>query len=109
MSGFEDREKSFENKFAHDLKMAFKAKVRRDKLFARWVAPHLGLDEAQTSAYASSLAYTVHEKRHDDSLIARVLKDCADKGIEMTEHRLRKHLDEAYEEARVQVMEETKS
>ena len=33
----------------------------------------------------------------------------ADKGIEMTEHRLRKHLEEALEEARVQVMEETKS
>jgi hypothetical protein len=109
MSGFEDREKTFENKFAHDLKLAFKAKVRRDKLFARWVAPKLGLGEAETTAYANAMAYSVHEKRHDEALIAQVLKDCADKGIEMTEHRLRKHLDEAYEEARVQVMEETKS
>jgi hypothetical protein len=109
MSGFDDREKSYENKFAHDLELAFKAKVRRDKLFAQWVAPQLGLSATEAAAYANALSGTAHEKHHDDALIAKVLKDFAQKGVEMTEHRLRKHLNELHTVARAQVMSETKS
>mgnify|MGYP001554125114 FL=1 len=32
MSTFDDRENAFENKFAHDAEMTFKAEARRNKL-----------------------------------------------------------------------------
>jgi hypothetical protein len=35
MSGFDDRENAFENKFAHDAEMQFKAEARRNKLVGR--------------------------------------------------------------------------
>jgi hypothetical protein len=109
MGSIDDREKSFENKFAHDLELEFKAKARRDKLLAQWIAPQLGLAGADVTKYAESLAATSPEKHHDDALVAKILKDFAAKGVEMTEHRLRKHLNELHADARAQVMKETRS
>lgn len=106
MASFDDREKGYESKFAHDQEIAFKAKARRDKLIARWLAPQLKLSEAEAADYGRSLASHAHEKDHEDALVRRILGDCAAKGVEMTEHRIRRHLSDLLEEARKQVMEE---
>jgi len=45
MSGFDDRENAFENKFAHDAEMQFKAEARRNKLVGLWAAELMGKDE----------------------------------------------------------------
>jgi hypothetical protein len=108
MGSIDDREKGFESKFAHDLELAFKARARRDKLLAQWIAPQLGLAGADATKYAESLAVISPAAHHDDALVAKVLKDFAAKGVEMTEHRLRKRLNELHTEARTQVMRETK-
>ena len=108
MASFDDREKGYEGKFAHDQEIAFKARARRDSLLARWVASKLGLSPAETEAYGKSLAGHAHEKNHDDALVKRILADFAAKGVEMTEHRLRKHFAELLEDAHKQVTEETK-
>ena len=42
MSSFDDRKKSFENKFANDQELQFKIKGRRNKYFGQWVADKLG-------------------------------------------------------------------
>ncbi len=108
MASFDDREKGYEGKFAHDQEIAFKARARRDSLLARWLAPQLGLSPAESEAYRKSLAGHAHERNHDDALVTRILADCAAKGVEMTEHRLRGHLADLLEEAHKQVTEETK-
>lgn len=108
MASFDDREKGYESKFAYDQEIAFKAKARRDSLLARWLAPQLKLSAAETEAYRKSLAGHVHEKNHEDALVKRIMADCAAKGVEMTEHRLRKHLHDLLDEAHKQVTEETK-
>ena len=108
MASFDDREKGYEGKFAYDQEIAFKARARRDSLLARWVASRLGLSPAETEAYGKSLAGHAHEKNHDDALVKRILADFAAKGVEMTEHRLRKHFAELLEDAHKQVTEETK-
>jgi hypothetical protein len=38
MSTFDERESAFENKFAHDEEMAFRAIARRNKLVGLWAA-----------------------------------------------------------------------
>ena len=52
MSGMSDREKAFENKFAHDQELRFKAEARRNKLIGLWAAGLLG--KADADAYAKS-------------------------------------------------------
>jgi len=37
MSSFDDRGDAFENKYAHDAEMQFKAEARRNKLLGLWV------------------------------------------------------------------------
>ena len=50
MSGFTDRERAFESKFAHDTEMQFRAEARRNKLLGLWAAELMGKsgDEAAT-------------------------------------------------------------
>ena len=55
MTTFDDREDSFEKKFAHDEELRFKAMARRNKLFGQWVAEQLGRSGSEADAYARSV------------------------------------------------------
>jgi hypothetical protein len=52
MTSFKDREKGFENKFAHDEEMQFKAAARRNRLVGLWAASLLGKTGPEADAYA---------------------------------------------------------
>jgi hypothetical protein len=108
MASFDDREKGYEGKFAHDQEVEFKARARRDRLLARWVAPQLGLSGADADSYGKSLAMSAHEKNHEDKIVARVMKDLADKGVTVSEHQLHKKLAELYDEAHAQIAQDSK-
>ena len=45
MSSFDDREKSFEKKFAHDEELQFKISARKNKYLAQWASKILGYNE----------------------------------------------------------------
>ena len=51
MTTFDDREKAFEDKFAHDAVLAFQAKARRTTKLGQWAADTLGLTGAEVDAY----------------------------------------------------------
>ena len=55
MSTFEDRENAFENKYAHDAQMQFKAEARRNKLLGLWAAELLGKTGDDANAYATEV------------------------------------------------------
>jgi len=56
MSSFDDRESAFENKFAHDAEMKFKAEARRNKLLGLWAAELMGVsDDDEALAYAKEV------------------------------------------------------
>ena len=109
MASFDEREKGYEGKFAHDQELEFKARARRDKLLAQWVAPQLGLSGAAVEAYGKSLAMSAHEKHHDDHLVEKVLKDLTGKGVGVSEHQLRKKVTALYVEARAQIEADSKA
>ena len=52
MTTFNDREKGFENKFAHDEEMQFRAHARRNKMLGLWAASLLGKTGEDADAYA---------------------------------------------------------
>ena len=55
MTTFDDRENAFENKFAHDQEMQFRAEARRNKLMGLWVADILGKSGADAEDYAKEV------------------------------------------------------
>ncbi|MFO1026849.1 MAG: ATPase inhibitor subunit zeta [Acetobacteraceae bacterium] len=65
---FQEREQSYEAKFAHDEALRFRIRARRDKLFARWAAGVLGLSDAQTEAVISDVLAIKDGPNHDQAL-----------------------------------------
>ena len=58
MGSLDDREKGYENKFAHDLELDFKVRARRDRLLARWIAPQTPAPGARAVLAALTMAST---------------------------------------------------
>ncbi|HZZ24672.1 MAG TPA: DUF1476 domain-containing protein [Roseiarcus sp.] len=90
---FQDRENTFEKQFAHDENLRFKAVARRNKAVALWVAEMKGLSGADAEKYASEFVGAQIGKSDDD--VAAALKaDLARANVDLSDHRLRKKMDE---------------
>ena len=92
MTGFDERQSSFENKFKHDNELEFKATARRNKLLGLWAANLLGIHGADAEAYAKSVVKADFEKPGDQDVVDKLMADFKERGIEMSDHRLRKHM-----------------
>jgi hypothetical protein len=103
MSGFNEREQSFERKFEHDQELAFKARARRDKLFGLWAAEKLGLGAGEAEAYAQKLVGDDLGRHGEERIIAAVLADFTAKGVPLDAVRLKVELDQLLAEAMKQV------
>ena len=107
MTTFQDREKAFEDKFKHDQDLQFKVEVRRNKLLGLWIAEEfLGRSGAEAEAYAKEVVAADFEEPGDADLLRKIFGDLEKQGIELSEHRLRKKMDELTAEAKQQIMTE---
>ncbi|WP_088343029.1 MULTISPECIES: DUF1476 domain-containing protein [Rhodomicrobium] len=103
MTTFEEREKGFERKFAHDEELRFKATVRRNKLFGLWAAQKLGLSGDEAEAYAKTVVKADFEAPGDDDVLRKVRGDLAAKGVDMSDSELQRVLSEMMVEAMRQI------
>lgn len=108
MSTFNDREKGFENKFKHDEELQFKAEARRNKLLGLWAAELLGLTGADAQAYASEVIQSDFEEPGDEDVLRKVFGDLQAKGVDKSEHQVRREMDDLMVTARDQIMHELK-
>jgi hypothetical protein len=79
MSTFDDREKSFEAKFAHDAEMQFRAEARRNKLVALWAAGLLGKSDEAAQAYVAEVIAADFEEAGIEDVVRKVAGDLAGK------------------------------
>ena len=106
MSTFDKREKSYEAKYAHDQETVFKINARRNKLLGEWIAEHLGLSGDEAAAYAKQVVVAEFEEAGDEDVFRKVWGDLQAKGIDLSEHRVRKQMSDLLETARQQVTSE---
>jgi hypothetical protein len=59
MTTFDEREKAFERKFAHDQDLRFRATARRNKLFGLWAAEKLGLTAPKPANIPKALSWPI--------------------------------------------------
>jgi len=104
MNSFKDREKGFENKFAHDQEMQFRAIARGNKLLGLWAAELLGKSGADAEAYALEVVRADFEEAGHEDVYRKVAGDLGDLADEAT---IRSKMVEALAEAKVQLMTET--
>lgn len=90
MSGFDDRGDAFENKFAHDEQMEFKAIARRNKLLGNWAAEKLGLSGDEASEYAKSVVRSDFEEPGEEDVYRKIKGDFDEAGTDVSEADIRK-------------------
>ncbi|MEY1555486.1 DUF1476 domain-containing protein [Yoonia sp. R2331] len=103
MSSMKDRENAFENKFAHDAEMQFKAEARRNKLLGLWAADLMGKSDDDAAEYAKEVIKADFEEAGDEDVYRKVSGDLGDKADEAT---IRAKMKELMAEAKAQLIDE---
>ena len=106
MTTFKDREKAFEDKYKHDQELQFKVEVRRNKLLGLWLAEQLGIAGADADAYAKEVVSADFEEPGEEDVVRKVMGDIAARNIDLSEHRVRKKMEELLAVAKEQIMSE---
>lgn len=106
MSGFDDRERAEEAKFALDSATEFKVMARRNKLLGIWAAEFLGLTGDDVEAYAKTVVLSDLEEAGDEDVFRKVRGDFDAKHVDVTDTRLREQMAELLPVAREQVLKE---
>ena len=100
MTTFDDRERAFESKFAHDAEMQFRVTARRNKLLGLWAADLLGKSGAEADAYAVEVVKSDFEEAGDNDVLRKVAADLAGKA---TAEDIRLRMDALLIEAKLQL------
>jgi len=94
MTSFDKREEGFEQKFAHDEEVRFKATARRNKLLGLWAAEKLGLKGAEADSYALAVVMADFEEPGDHDIARKIRKDFDAKGVVQSDHQISRTMDE---------------
>src|SRR5438270_11007569 len=100
MSGvFEDREKSYEAKWAHDEDLRFRTVARRNKLLGLWAAEQFGLAGAAAESYAHELLSLEVRGGRDQDIARKLHEDFASRGIALSDHAIARKIEQLAAEA----------
>ncbi len=106
MDKMSDRRKAFENKFAHDSEMIFKAEARRNRMLATWLGPKFGMTDEEAKTYGGTLIAADLKEAGDDDVVQKVLADASERGVTVDEAELRAKSDALLNEAKAELMKD---
>jgi hypothetical protein len=89
MTTFDDREQSFEKKFALDAELKFKAESRRNKAVAEWAGAKLGLSGEALDAYIKDVRRADLAEKGDEDVVRKLKSDFAAKNIAVDDLEIR--------------------
>lgn len=104
MTGFDDREKAFENKYKHDQELKFKVNARRNKLLGEWAGRQFGMACDELDAYAKSVVMADFDRPGDDDVLQKVAADCKARGLAIADGAIRAEMDKLLEVAKQQIL-----
>lgn len=109
MTTFDDREKSYEKKFALDEELKFRSEQRRNRLLGEWAAAKLGLSGSAVDEYVKSVRKADLATKGDEDVFQKVRKDFDDKSVGVSDAELRKAMAEFLAKAVAQIEAERKA
>tara|TARA_Y100000590_G_scaffold464530_1_gene634232 strand:- start:502 stop:810 length:309 start_codon:yes stop_codon:yes gene_type:complete len=98
MSKFEEREKSFEKKFAHDEELKFKVSAKRNKYLGEWVSQKLGYEKEKEKEYIQSVIKADFQEAGDEDVFRKIKNDLKEHNI--LDEEIRKKMNEFNEKAK---------
>jgi hypothetical protein len=99
MSGFDERERGFENRYAYDEELRFKAESRRNRAVAEWAGAKLGLAGEALEAYVKDVRKADLTEKGDDDVFRKIKNDLSVNGLAVTDIEIRTFMTEALAKA----------
>jgi hypothetical protein len=109
MTTFDEREKSFEKKFALDQELRFRAEARRNKMLGEWAGAKLGLSGSALEDYIKAVRKADLAEKGDEDVFRKVRKDFDDKDVKVTDSELRLAIVDFLSKALAQIEQEAKT
>ena len=107
MTTFDKRKAAFENKFAHDEHLRFKAEARRNRLLGEWAAGLLGKTGSAVDDYAKEVVAADFEEAGDQDVFRKIRGDFDAGGVDQSDHQIRRTMDELLQTAIEQIEQES--
>ena len=95
MSKFDEREKSFEKKYASDEELKFKIAARSNKYLGKWVSSKLGKNEVETQNYIQEIIKADMEEAGQEDVFRKIKKDFQTASISVEESEIRDEMEKA--------------
>ncbi len=106
MTTFDKRGEGFESKFAHKENLEFKAAARCNKLLGLWLAGLMNKSEKEAEAYAKQVIISDFEESGSEDVFRKLREDADAAGLDLSDHQIRRKMEELMEVAREQVSKE---
>jgi hypothetical protein len=103
MTTFDKRKEAYENKFARDEELRFKATARRNKLLGLWAAEMLGKSGDEAEAYAREVIRSDMEEAGEEDVFRKIRGDFDAAGVGQSDHQIRRAMEEKMAEAVEQI------
>ena len=98
MSTFDEREKSFEKKFAYDEEKQFKISARRNKYLGEWVSSILKFNSDQEKEYIQAVIKSDFKEEGDEDVFQKIKNDL--KMHNISDKEIREKMKELNEKAK---------
>ena len=105
---FEERERGFEAKWAHDEELLFQVMAKRDAGLGEWAAGLMRLSAPETAAYVQSVINAGLTRKTSDPVLEKIRADLAAHGVVCTDAVLFEQATNLFERAKGAILKERK-
>ncbi len=98
MNSFEDRQKGFEKKFAHDEEKEFKISAKKNKFLGEWAAIIMDMNDDQQKEYIQSVIKADFAEAGDEDVFRKLKEDL--KRYNIGDQEIREKMKTCYENAK---------
>ena len=95
MNKFDEREKSFEKKFAKDEELQFKVAARSNKYLSEFVCSKLGKSKDDQQVYTQELIKADMEEAGNEDVFRKIKKDFEKASINFQDSEIREEMEKA--------------
>ena len=100
MNKFDEREKSFEKKFAKDQELQFKVAARSNKYLAEFVCSRLSKPDQEKQAYIQEIIKADMEEAGSEDVFRKIKKDFQKASISIDDSEIRDQIEKAFSRAK---------
>ena len=100
MNKFNEREKSFEKKFAKDQELQFKVSARSNKYLGEWAASVLSKSEVEKKNYIIEIIKADMEEAGTEDVFKKIKSDFNKASINIEDLEIRKQMEKALTRAK---------